>query len=57
VVALEHGDEVRITAGLYRGFRGQAQDTDSERTRVSVVVRVFGRPTRLELDGFSVERL
>ena len=57
MVALEHGDEVRISAGPYRGFRGQVQDTDSEGTRVSVVVRVFGRPTRLELDESSVERL
>jgi transcriptional antiterminator NusG len=57
VVALEHGDEVGIIAGPYRGFRGQAQDADSERSRVSVVVLVFGRPTRLELDEAKVERL
>jgi transcriptional antiterminator NusG len=57
VVAVEHGDEVHITAGPCRGFRGQIQDADSERARVSVVVPVFGRPTRLELDESKVERL
>jgi transcription termination/antitermination protein NusG len=57
VVALEHGDEVRIIAGPCRGFRVQVQDADSERSRVSVVVLVFGRPTRLELDESKVERL
>jgi transcription termination/antitermination protein NusG len=57
VVALQHGDEVRIIAGPYRGFRGQVQDADSEHARVSVVVPIFGRPTRLELDESKVERL
>ena len=57
MVALQHGDEIRITAGPYRGFRGQVQDADSERVRVSVVVLVFGRPTRLGLDESKVERL
>jgi transcriptional antiterminator NusG len=57
VVVLEPGDAVRITAGPYRGFRGQVPDTDSEHARVRVVVLVFGRPTRLELDESTVERL
>jgi len=57
VVAVQQGDEVRITAGLYRGFRGQVQDADSERARVSVVVPIFGRPTRLELEESQVERI
>ena len=57
MVVLEPGDAVRITAGPYRGFRGQVQERDSERARVRVVVRVSGRPTRVELDGSTVERL
>jgi transcriptional antiterminator NusG len=57
MVALQHGDEVRIIAGPYRGFRGQVQDADFERARMSVVVLVFGRPTRLEVDESKVERL
>jgi transcriptional antiterminator NusG len=57
VVALELGDEVCVIAGPYRGFRGQVQERDSERARVRVVVRVSGRPTRVELDGSTVERL
>ena len=57
MVALELGDEVCVIAGPYRGFRGQVQERDSERARVRVVVRVSGRPTRVELDGSTVERL
>ena len=48
-IEFERGDKVRITDGPYRGFEGLVEALVAGRMRV--IVPVYGRPTRVELDA------
>jgi transcriptional antiterminator NusG len=51
------GDNVRIIDGPFLGFNGMVDDVDLERSRVKVLVSIFGRGTPVELGFLQVERL
>ena len=51
------GERVRIIDGPFNDFRGTVAEIDSERTKVRVMVSMFGRDTPVELDFLQVERL
>jgi transcriptional antiterminator NusG len=51
------GDNVRIIDGPFLGFNGMIDDVDLERSRVKVLVSIFGRGTPVELGFLQVERL
>jgi transcriptional antiterminator NusG len=51
------GDSVRIIDGPFLGFNGMVDDVDLERSRVKVLVSIFGRGTPVELGFMQVERL
>ena len=52
VVSYQEGDTVRITDGALESFLGTVEEIDLERSKVRVVVSMFGReaPVELELD-------
>lgn len=43
------GDSVRVTQGPFANFQGTVSDVDEERTKVKVLVNIFGRETPVEL--------
>jgi len=51
------GDSVRIIDGPFLGFNGMVDDVEPERSRVKVLVSIFGRGTPVELGFLQVERL
>ncbi|MEA4934938.1 MAG: transcription termination/antitermination protein NusG [Lawsonibacter sp.] len=55
VVSYQEGDSVRITDGALASFLGTVEEIDLERSKVRVVVSMFGRETPVELDLDQVE--
>jgi len=55
--AYHKGDHVRIIDGPFLGFNGMVDDVDPERSRVKVLVSIFGRGTPVELGFLQVERV
>ncbi|MBE6955919.1 MAG: transcription termination/antitermination factor NusG [Ruminococcaceae bacterium] len=49
------GDSVRITDGALESFLGTVEEIDLERSKVRVVVSMFGRETPVELELDQVE--
>ena len=55
VVSYQEGDSVRITDGALESFLGTVEEIDLERSKVRVVVSMFGRETPVELELDQVE--
>ena len=55
VVGYQVGDTVRITDGALESFLGTVEEIDLERSKVRVVVSMFGRETPVELELDQVE--
>ena len=50
------GEAVKVTFGPFSGFSGVIKEVNSERQKLKVEVKIFGRPTDLELENSQVER-
>lgn len=50
------GEPVKIIFGAFNGFSGQVSDVNAEKKRIKVEVKIFGRPTEVELEYTQVER-
>lgn len=50
------GEIVRIVEGPFKDFNGTVEDVNYEKSKLSVSVAIFGRPTPLELDFNQVEK-
>jgi transcriptional antiterminator NusG len=55
-VSFKEGERVRIIDGPFNDFRGTVAEIDMERSKVRVMVSMFGRETPVELDFLQVER-
>ena len=55
VVNYQVGDSVRITDGALESFLGTVEEIDLDRSKVRVVVSMFGRETPVELELDQVE--
>ena len=55
VVSYKVGDTVKITDGALESFLGTVEEIDLDRSKVRVVVSMFGRETPVELDLDQVE--
>ncbi|MEG1879270.1 MAG: transcription termination/antitermination protein NusG [Pseudoflavonifractor sp.] len=55
VVAYAVGDNVKITDGALESFLGTVEEIDLDRSKVRVVVSMFGRETPVELELDQVE--
>lgn len=51
------GDAVKVIDGPFSDFTGVAEEINFERSKIKVMVTIFGRPTPVELDILQVERL
>ena len=50
------GDSVKLTDGPFSGFSGVIEKVDEEKRKVTVVVKVFGRNTGLDLGFMQIEK-
>ena len=50
------GEPVKVTFGPFSGFSGVIKEVVSEKKKLKVEVKIFGRGTDLELETSQVER-
>jgi transcriptional antiterminator NusG len=50
------GETVKVTNGPFNGFSGIIEEVNSERKKLKVMVKIFGRKTPLELSYMQVEK-
>ena len=50
------GDMVRVTAGPFSDFTGVVAEVNQDRSKVKVLVSIFGRETPVELDFSQVQK-
>ncbi len=53
----EVGDQVKITDGPFATFSGTVEEINAERSKLRVMVQIFGRSTPVEVDLLQVEKL
>ena len=51
------GETVKVNFGPFSGFTGTIREVNAERKKIKVEVKIFGRPTDLELENTQVERV
>ncbi|KXS42231.1 MULTISPECIES: transcription termination/antitermination protein NusG [unclassified Candidatus Frackibacter] len=56
-IDLEVGDEVRVIDGPFENFVGDIQEIDLDKSKLTVLVSMFGRQTPVELDFHQVEEV
>lgn len=56
-VAFTKGQSVRVTDGPFAEFIGTVEEVNPERSKLKVLVSIFGRETPVELDFLQVEKL
>jgi transcriptional antiterminator NusG len=56
-IDLRVGDLVKITDGPFKEYDGKISEIDQEKSRVKVLVPVFGRDTAIELDSLQVKKV
>ena len=49
-------DTVKVTDGPFSGFSGVIEEVDSQKHKLKVMVKIFGRKTPLELSFMQVEK-
>lgn len=50
------GETVKVNEGPFNGFTGTIEKVDREKKKLTVMVKIFGRPNPLELENSQVER-
>ena len=50
------GETVKVTVGPFSGFSGLIEEVNSEKRKLKVMVKIFGRKTQLELGFMDVEK-
>ena len=56
-VEFEEGEQVRVTTGPFADFSGTISEIDVDRSRLKVLVNIFGRETPVELEFGQVAKL
>ncbi len=57
VIPFEVGESVKVTDGPFTGFDAIIEEVNTEKKKLKVAVRIFGRKTPLELTFMQVEKL
>ena len=50
------GESVKVVDGPFSGFSGTIEKLDNEKKKVTVIVKVFGRNTGLDLGFMQIEK-
>jgi transcriptional antiterminator NusG len=51
------GESVKVNFGPFSGFTGVIREVNADRKKIKVEVKIFGRPTDLELENSQVEKI
>jgi len=57
MIQFERGEDIRIVDGPFCSMKGKVDEVNAARSRLRVMVTIFGRTTPVELDFTQVERL
>jgi len=57
VIDLSIGDKAKIVEGPFTGFSGVVDEINEEKSKLKLMISIFGRSTPVELEFFQVERL
>jgi len=50
------GETIKVVDGPFNGFNGLIEEINEEKRKLSVMVKIFGRKTPLELNFMQVEK-
>ena len=56
-VSFTLGEDVKVMDGAFNGFTGTIKEIFEEKKKLSVIVKIFGRSTPLELNYAQVEKV
>ena len=56
-LAFDEGEQVRVTTGPFADFNGAISEIDFDRSKLKVLVNIFGRETPVELEFGQVAKL
>lgn len=54
--SFSEGETVKITDGPFSGFSGVIEEINLEKSRIKVIVEIFGRPTPVEIEFTQAEK-
>ena len=57
VIDLSIGDKAKVIDGPFTGFSGSVDEINEEKSKLKLMISIFGRSTPVELEFFQVERL
>lgn len=56
-VIYELGSEIRIKSGAFQDFQGNVDSVNYDKSKIKVIVTIFGRATPVEIDFGDVEKV